>query len=260
MNRLCLCTLLMVLSAGCSKSAEPMAAMAPEVARLKAPASYLAYEHSLEIETEAEKVGELVKLAQSACLRAAEQACAVLESTISTARSTTAHLKFRAKAEGIRSLQSLLAKQGTVSAQSTRAEDLAGPIEDGARKLAMLQSYRAKLEGLLGRANLDVEALIKLTRELAEVQGQIESLAGTQAHLVQRVETEILRVDISSERHEGVWRPVSNALSRFGGNLAEGVGSTITGMAYLIPWALVLGLIVYVFRRVRRARRGKAGG
>src|SRR5262249_51799679 len=170
---------------------------------------YLAYQHSITIDTEEQKVGAVFEAAQTACREASADLCVLLESHVSTVRSASASLKFRAKPSGIQKLIAALAMQGEVTPQSTTAEDLASPIEDTAKKLAMLTDYRVKLEALHGRASRDVDALIKLNRELAQVQSDLEAMSGTYAHLMQRVETEILNVSIVAEHNQAFWRPAA---------------------------------------------------
>jgi hypothetical protein len=82
--------------------------------------------------------------------------------------------------------------QAQVILQSTSAEELSGPLEDGAKKLALLRDYREKLEALRPRAANDFDNLIKINHELAQVQGELEEAAGKQASLQQRVDTEPL--------------------------------------------------------------------
>jgi len=217
---------------------------------------YLAYEHSVSIDADDDKVAPLFEAAQAACREAAAEACAILDARISRSDISNASLRFRAKAAGIKKLIAVLSSQGKVSSLSTTAEDLAGPIEDTAKKLAMLTDYRTRLEALRSRSN-DVDSLIKLNHELAEVQSQIESLSGEQAHLVQRVETEILNVSISSYQNRSFWSPISESTSGFGGNLSEGIASAITALAYMIPWGLILAFVVWGIRKLWKGRKRK---
>ena len=117
--------------------------------------------------------------------------------------------------------------------------------------------YRSKLEGLLGRASTDVDALIKVNRELAQVQSELESMTGTQSNLMRRVDTEILVVSIASLDSQSSWKLVTSAFSEFGANLARGVSSAITGIAYLAPWTLMLVLLAWAGRKLWR-RQGRA--
>lgn len=266
--------LLAVALAGCGNKGEgqvkalAMKEMKPLEAALRqeataqavSPNRYLAYEHSLTIDVPAQQVPTVFEAAQAACREAVADVCAVLHSNVTTGRHAGASLKFRAKPAGIRKLIATLGKQGEIVSQSTSAEDLAGPIADTDKQLAMLNDYRTKLEALRGRAASDVDALIKVNRELAQVQSQLEAATGSRAHLMQRVDTEILNVSIISYQNLSFWRPISLAAGDFGGNLAQGISSTITGIAFLIPWVLLLSLAVWVGRVLWRWRKRRAQG
>jgi hypothetical protein len=258
MKRLLLPGLILILTSGCAKQEEP-AAMAPAASKA-APAaesrSFLAYEHSLSIDVEEQKVAAIFEAGQAACREASEELCTVLESSLSSGRAATAFLKFRAKPNGIKRIVAALSKQAEVTDQSTTAEDLAAPIADAAKKLSMLKDYRSKLEALRGRASNDVDALIKVNRELAQVQSELEATEGSHAHLVQRVETEILKVSVRSIQHRAFWKPIGFAISDFGGNLSRGISSAITGIAFLIPWAVVLLFGVWGSRKLWRRWKG----
>lgn len=260
MRRLLLPLLILMLVSGCAKKEESAAmAPAPAMAQAQAPAgrasSFLAYEHSLSVDTEEQKVAAIFEAAQAACREAADELCTVLGSHISSGRAASASLKFRARTNGIRKIVAALSKQAEVTNQSTTAEDLEAPIADVAKKLAMLRDYRSKLEALRGRASNDVDALIKVNRELAQVQSELEASEGKHAHLVQRVETEILNVFIRSVEHRAFWRPIGFAISDFGGNLSQGISFAITGIAFLIPWAIVLAVVAWGGRKLWRRRK-----
>jgi hypothetical protein len=261
MTRPFLVLLLLVAVAGCSRTGQSVRlAEAPAVAKPSPAAhAYLAYKHDVEVDTEEQKVGPLFERMQAACRAATDDACVILQSRISTGRDAAAWLTFRAKPGGIPKLVAALGKQAEITKQSTTAEDLAGPIADASKELAMLQQYRAQLEALLGRSKDDVEALIRLNKELAQVQSDLEAMTGEHAHLMQRVETEILDVSIISARNQSFWRPIGAAFADFGANLSQGVSSAITGIAYLVPWGIVLLFLGWVGRKLwRRRRRAKA--
>lgn len=263
MSRLLIACLLLAAIAGCSRPGEPRAVMAPLEVKAKEGADSparrtLAYRHTLQLDAPEGKVAEVHGAALAACQAASAEQCTVLESRISTGRAASASLRLRAKPAGIRKLIAALNQQAEVTDQSTQAEDLAGPLADGEKKLAMLTTYRDELEALRKRAAAnDVDALIKVTRELAQVQSELEAAAGKQAYLVQRVETEILDIGIHADQHPSFWRPVSLALSDFGGSLSQGISTAITGVAYLLPWGVVLGLVVWVARKLWRRRKAQ---
>jgi cytochrome c-type biogenesis protein CcmH/NrfF len=250
--------LLVLLLSGCSRdnslvAGAPGAAPVPEAAA--SANKYLAYEHTIAVDAEADKIGPVFESAQAACRAAASDSCAILEAQVTRGEHASAKLKFRATAKGVRDLIAMLSAQGEVASRSTSAEDLAGPIEDTAKKIAMLTDYREKLEALRGRSSADVDSLIKLTRELAQVQSELESLTGSQAALIQRVETEILNVSISSYNSRSFWSPIGNSVSDFGENLSEAIATFITALPYLIPWVLLLIFGIWIWRKLRKRKR-----
>ena len=262
MKRLLITVLLLLGLIGCSKEnasaplADTATAAAPSRgAGANSPRRTLAYSHSIQIDTQESRVAAIYESALAACRGASDDLCTLLDSHISTGRFSSASLRFRAKPSGIAKLIAALGKQADITDQSTKAEDLAGPIQDGEKKLAMLTAYRTALEDLRNRAGNGVDALIKVNHELAEVQSELETAAGKQAYLVQRVQTEILEVSIGSERNQSFWRPISLATSDFGANLSQGSSTAITGVAYLIPWAVIIGLAVWIARKVWRRRK-----
>lgn len=245
---------------GCAKKEESVAG-APAAAMEKSgqtSARYMAYEHSVLMDVEAEAVVPLRNTLEAACIQASSQSCVVLSSQVKSNRDfSSAEIRVRAKPEGIRRLIELLGSKGKISGKSVSAEDLAGPIEDSQRKLTMLIDYRSKLEALRSRASNDVDALIKVNKELAQTQSDIEALSGEKAQLMQRVETEILNVSISSLEKISFWSPVRNALSDFGQNLSYGISTAITALAFIMPWLLVLGALALAIRKIWLLRKRK---
>jgi hypothetical protein len=76
---------------------------------------------------------------------------------------------------------------------------------------------------------------------------------------MQRVETEILTVAISTTNSRAFWRPIGDAFRDFGFNLSQGIASAIQGAAYIIPWSITLLLLWWGGRKIwSRRKRAKA--
>lgn len=193
--------------------------------------------------------------AKQTCEKAVAENCVVLSSSIQSGEYPSAEIKFRAKPNGIRQLLAEFNKQGEVSQQSTTAEDLEAPIVDTAKNLAMLEDYRGKLEALRVRASSDVDSLIKVNKELAEVQSQIEATSGQRAHLMQRVDTEILTVQFRPAATYSAWRGIVRALSNVGTYIADGTAQVIAAFAYLLPWVVALAVVAALARWLLRWKR-----
>lgn len=227
-----------------------------------APVRQLAYEHDVDIDAAPDKVAALYAAGLRAC-REAAAACTLLASHIEGEPRAEASLKFRASPAVIPKLVQAMGQHAELARQATRVEDLSGPIADTARNLAMLDDYRTRLEALRSRAGNDVDALIKINHELAEVQAKYEAANGERAHLAQRVDTEILNVSIQSARRQSFWAPIGRASREFGGDLAKGISIAISGVAYLLPWVFMLSIATWAMRTLWRKRRGgrqKNGG
>lgn len=210
----------------------------------------LAYEHSITIDSSENKIVSLFESIQKICHDASADACTVLDSNIEMRRNPSARIKFRAKPKGIQKLVDSIGKQGEIVEQSTYAEDLATPLMDASKKLEMLKDYRSKIETLLNRKNLDADSLIKLNKELSQAQSEIETQAGKQALINQRLETEILTVSIVTYKNLSFWNPITRSVHDFGTNLSEGISSAIIGIAFLIPWLIFLLFLIWLGRKL----------
>lgn len=244
--------------AACSKpnSLGPTATVANESAPVAK--RHMAYEHSIDLETEEANVAPVLESTSAACKAVPDEGCVILESRLRTGHMVAADIKMRGEPVAIRKLLTSLGTRGKVISQISTAEDLAGPLQDTAKTLEMLQDYRTKLEALRGRAGNDIDGLIRINKELAQVQSDIESMAGKQAHLTQRVATEILSVHVTSLQSVSSWKEITHALSDFATNLSSGIASVITGIAYLAPWGVTIMFFIWGGRKLwTRRKRAK---
>ena len=250
--------------AGChSADAPTRTADAPPGSAANAEARrFMAYERSIWVEVEPGEVRGLHERVTTACeSAAAADECVILNASLSEDDgSGSASIQLRAAPEAVRRISDLLAHEGTIERKALRAEDLAEPIGDAERRLKMLQDYRTQLEQLRTQATREVDALIRVTRELSEVQSQIEALSGQQAHLHKRVRTDVLNIHIGSVGTKSFWRPIATAAEDFRHDFSSAVASFITAMAYVLPWALFLAVAWWVVRRLRARARRKAQG
>lgn len=248
--------LVLALATGCSKVHDTPSSpqLAQDERAAPAPARQLAYEHDVDIDAAPDKVATLYADGLRAC-HDAGAACALLESRIQSNPEAEATLKFRASPAVIPKLVNAMGQRAELARQATRAEDLSGPIADTARELAMLDDYRTRLEALRSRAANDIDALIKVNHELAEVQAKIEAANGARARLARRVDTEILNVSIRSGRQQSFWAPIGRASREFGGDLARGISMAISGVAYLLPWLVMIVIATWAVRKLWRRRR-----
>ena len=239
------------LLAGCSKPGQPgVGALAPTLlAKDKAaPAggadrrATLATTRHVDMEVASDGIAPLFTATRAACEADAAGACVVLQSHFSSGQRAHADLTLRAAPAGIARLLARLRVAGGLVSESTESEDLAAPIVDTDRQVAMARDYRDSLLALRAKGGNDIKTLMSVNEELARVQSQLESATGERAHLQQRVDTETLTVSIGTtgENERQAWQPLSRSLHEFGANLGEAAGGAVTFVAWAIPWACVL--------------------
>lgn len=217
---------------------------------------FLAYEHTLVVDTREDKLADSFKSVTDACAVDRENQCTVLHSEISHGDYNSASIRMRVKPAGIDALANLAAGSGDVIRRSTYVEDLAKTIADIDKRTAILTTTRDRLLELEERGAEDIESLIKITTELTKVQAELEQAMGQSAHQRQRVDKDILNIELVVEAGRSFWSPIIESLSSFGSNLSEGLADTILAIAYLLPWLILLLLVGYFLRKLWR--RGRA--
>lgn len=217
----------------------------------------LAYEHTVNLNAASGEISKVYSAITASCMKVMSPKCVVLESNIQSGNRVEAFLKIRAEPAELKKIMGDLKQFGDIHSQSSKAEDLAGPMADGKRTLAMKVEYRSRLEDLLKKATNDIESLIKLNKELAEVQSQIEAISGENAFMQKRVQTEILNLYIRPFISGSAWGSSTSLLSDINSSLASGSLSAITGLAFLLPWMLVISIFTYVIVIFRRRKQRK---
>ncbi|MCK7598990.1 DUF4349 domain-containing protein [Microbulbifer sp. CAU 1566] len=248
-----------VLVSGCSSSEDDSSAEFSDIrmgAQQEEKNKYLAYTHRISIDLPVNKVKDRYDELVEWCVDDREFKCMLLDSSLSTSNFVHAKIRVRIVPEGVVPYLTKASDQGSTTEKSTEVEDLAESIVDNQKRLEMLSDYRDKLEALSERSDGDVEALVKIASELAKVQSDLEYSLGKKAHLMQRVEMDVVNLNLFSRSQKSFWRPIGESISEFGSNLSEGISSVITIIAYLIPWTILLSIIVFVARKlwVRRKR------
>ena len=101
-------------------------------------------------------VAPLFNATQAACEADSASECVVLQSTLATGQNTQANLTLRAAPAGIARLLAKLRVNGGLVAESAQSEDLAAPIVDTERQMAMAREYRDSLLALRANGSNDI--------------------------------------------------------------------------------------------------------
>ena len=253
----------LIALAGCGSKSESGGQSSP--ARLQGKekgAEFLAYEHSVGVDTGEAQVRPLYEKVVAACKADTANGCMLLDSSLDSGRYMQARISLRAKPAGVQKIVALVAAEGELTSQGTKAEDLGRPVMDSRKRLKMLRQYQAQLQELEKKSGNNVDALIKVTKELATVQTELEEATAENSLLMQRIDTDLLNVSISAQGKRSFWSPVKRSLGNFTENLTEGTANAITALAYILPWlagfAILFPLLRKGWRRLRAPRKGVA--
>jgi hypothetical protein len=209
----------------------------------------LAYEHTVSIELAEADLASRVRAIQAACTTDKQFACTVLEVSVRSAdQMPSGMLRLRLAPGGVDALIAAASKGGKIIERMTHAEDLAQPVADNERQLSMLTTHRDRLMQFMNDRSLKVDQLITVSKELASVQSQLETVSSDQANLRRRIDTELLnfRLSVPWNVIVAAHTPVADAVQSFRTDFIDAVAQVIRFVAALIPWLVVImpGLIL----------------
>ena len=229
----------------------------------------LAYSHTLTIDVAAERLAAHFGAARDRCLSDPALRCVLVESLIEQDPTgavrphgwIAVRLPHDAVSVYVVAVTAALPGEAAavvVRAQGTRAEDLSRPFEDGARRLAQLSDYRARLTELAERPDTKTDDLIKIAGEVSRAQSEIEAADAQQRGLTERVESEALTIALESDLAAGgIWAPVRETWRRAGALLGESAGDALRFAIVALPWTPIAVGILALLRWVWRRHRGK---
>lgn len=214
--------------------------LAPEAPRRN---ESLAYEHTVSIELSKEALPARMREVEAACQSSKEFSCTLLDFSVSTnAGVPGGSIRMRLAPTGVEPIIAIAGKGGDIASRTTHAEDLAEPIADTERELALLTTHRDRLAEFMKNKDIKVEQLITVSRELSTAQSQIDSLNTRRANLRRRVDTELLTLNLSLPRvdQNAQQSPVLDAFASFGSDFKSAIANVIGFVAILLPWLVVL--------------------
>jgi hypothetical protein len=226
----------------------------------------LAYSYRATLSLPAEKVIGSMKVHEQKCITAGAALCQIVSassqidgdnaSAILSLRATPTWLgTFRAGLE-----QDAKTFDGKLRAQGVTSEDLTRNITDSEARLRAQKALRTRIEALINSRPGKLADLLEAERELARVQGEIDSFESNLSVMRARVNMSTMELAYQSRQiavGEGTFKPLGRALTGFFGVMASSLATLITFLAAILPFVLVLGPLGY-FGLKWRAGRAKA--
>ena len=216
-----------------------------------APAQ-LSYEHELSLELPSNQLKSAYQGLLETCRRLGAAVCVNLKSSLGSDELPMAELRFKVRRDRVDVLRQQASMAGEIVKQDTTAEDLAGAIVDVKRRLAMKIALRDDLLALRSRSRDNIDALLKVTEKLNEVQSEIEAATADQAGLQDRLDMDRLAVKLQSHfSPRSSASKLAEALNSFGSNVLDGVAGLISFVAVALPWLALLLALPLLFRLMR---------
>jgi ABC-type multidrug transport system fused ATPase/permease subunit len=232
-----------------------------------APTLYLAYSYAMGFEVPSERLDPLMAAHVQTCVDAGPRLCQLINSSRSGDPQSfmQGNLSLRGEPNWLRTFMAGMETQvddagGRITSQSTGTEDLTRAIVDTEARLRALTSLRDRLQDLLRSRPGRLADLLEVERELARVQGEIDSIQSNLAVMRTRVAMSELNLNYqSSPRPLGsdTFQPLREAFASFLGIIVGVFAAMITIVAALIPIVIVVVPLVWLALRWRKKRGGR---
>lgn len=231
-----------------------------------AQAPRLAYSYRYTLETPTRAVSGLASEHEHACTAAGPATCQVIGSSVERLGEDhqTASLELRATPAWLATFREGLAGQldeadGRIANQTTESEDLTRALIDTEAHLNAKRALRDRLQVMLATRTGDLQSALSVETELARVQGEIDAAQSQLAVMRARVDMARLTVTYQSAgvlTPDSAVTPLKDALENAFGIVMMGFAAIIWIAAFALPFAIVIGPIVWFW--LRRRRRSKA--
>jgi hypothetical protein len=228
----------------------------------------LAYSYQVGIEAPAAQVAGLARQHQQACPAAGVKLCQVIEADVRSQSEdfVAARLQLRAEPKWLEAFRAKLegdakAADGKLIASSVSTEDLTRQIVDSEAVLRSRKALRVRLEELLRSRPGKLGDLLETERELARVQGEIDSMESALAVMRGRVAMSELTVNYQtapSAVSQSAFEPLLVALRDFVRLAAQSLAAMISFLAVALPWLVLAGGVLWLWLRRRRLRKAAA--
>jgi hypothetical protein len=174
--------------------------------------------------------------------------------------SQTATLTVRIPAEDLDAFLAGLADLGTIEQSSISAADVTTQVIDLDARITSLKGSIARLTELQSQA-ANVADLVAVETELANRQAELESLQSQRDYLGDQVAMSTVTITLVPEVGAVTTTPDFLRGLETGWNALLSTGGVlVTAAGFIIPFAVVIGIIVLVIRWIIRRKKKTGGG
>ena len=146
---------------------------------------------------------------------------------------------------------------GKVQTEHVGTQDITKAYMDLEARLRVKQDAADRLRDILKNRTARLADVLAAEKELTALVEKIESMEGERRYYDQQVSLST----ISAELHEpeavtrpSAFDPLRQAIRDSVYNLSSSLATFVTGMLYVLPWALVIAALILIVRRLRARR------
>jgi hypothetical protein len=253
----------MDIAAPASEPAPPPAPGAPPIGAI----AQIAYSYAIGLELPAKAVVPLRDAHIKLCTQAGPQRCQLIGSTSQAQGEdhVSAEVSLRGEPKWLEAFRAQISTStekadGRVLSNSISSEDLTRQLIDTEAQLRAKTTLRNRLQDLLANRRGKLGELLEVERELARVQGEIDSMTSQLAVMRARVGMSDLSINYQSEGvpvSDSTADPTLQAFNDFLGIVSTSFGGVIRLLAVLLPWLILVIPLFWWLRRRWRARKAR---
>ncbi|PHR94252.1 MAG: hypothetical protein COA69_01255 [Robiginitomaculum sp.] len=227
----------------------------------------LAYRYNFRFAIPVKNLESVSQQALQSCQDAGPDKCRIVSSSLNkySDDQISANIQLRVQPDWFQSYRESLnadskTANGKLTSSNVNAEDLTMAITDSDARLNALKTLRIRLQGLLETKGSRLKDLIEVERELARVQGQIESSTARLRILRTRVSMSQVYLNYETKAvaaSRSSFSPIKQALTEFIGTSAEGFAGVIRFVAFALPWMVIVLPVFWLFRRWWRKHKAR---
>ena len=181
--------------------------------------------------------------------------------------SSSAHAILKIPSSQLEGFRGLLTEVGKVLNQHTTANDITNQYYDAETRMRTLEAQEARYLEILKEAHT-VEDILKIESYLGNIRMQIEQLKGQLKLWDHEVSYSTITINLQTTPNPvnitDPWQPVSwtktwqaaqDAVLKTLSSTWNGLNYLIVGIAYVIPYLLLIGVVFVIYKGIRKYRR-----
>lgn len=153
-----------------------------------------------------------------------------------------------------------LEKVGTLLDSTSNTEDVSAEVVDTDARVSAQRRSVARIEALLSRAN-SIGEVVSIEAQLSQRQADLDALVSQQRYLATQTAMSTITVEVqrtgrdsgrADDDRDGFLGGLASGWDAF----VDGAAGAATAVGFLLPWAVLLGVLTTPLWLLRRRRRG----